>query len=393
MSMKYFVLLSCLAYYATSIETDREDDNIPIVHSEDSTAIAEQVKQDQDQLDAKLREDQFESLLKSWRAIKVGQKIPKEQILSFFGTIKVDSKGHNEVAEFLNILDERGLGEDGMEVVDFNACVLEFMKKMNWYDEFIQEEQQSMCQRRGCHNYGCDKESIHAENPSMCQCSECHYYSSTVLSDNTITALSNAVGKIKVTDMNNGKMTLEELLQILDETQVDSDLEAFCTYLLAKVSADGIEPIISPGEFRKMMDEFNELEKHKIMFKSVDSNGDGKVTVDEVHTYLRSLGGIWDTKNAVKMLESADIDGNKVIDLNEFIKMIHNANICLNCTNEFHEMDLNQDNTLSKDELQDGMDKKFNKVCETQVGKVFDILDGNHDGKITENEFIVSRGI
>ncbi|KAJ7519500.1 hypothetical protein O6H91_20G041800 [Diphasiastrum complanatum] len=57
------------------------------------------------------------------------------------------------------------------------------------------------------------------------------------------------------------------------------------------------------------------------VFKFFDSNGDGKISVSELGSVLRSLGDTPSEKDLQLMVQEVDIDGDGYIDLEEFMKL------------------------------------------------------------------------
>jgi len=66
-----------------------------------------------------------------------------------------------------------------------------------------------------------------------------------------------------------------------------------------------------------------EREEFNDAFKLFDKDGDGTITVDEIHTVFKDLGFKKYSKSDVKkMVEAVDADGNGTIDLDEFITLL-----------------------------------------------------------------------
>merc|ERR1719192_3093799 len=66
-----------------------------------------------------------------------------------------------------------------------------------------------------------------------------------------------------------------------------------------------------------------EREEFRDAFKLFDKDGDGVITVDEIHEVFDSLGFKQYSKSDVKkMVKAVDVDGNGTIDLDEFIGLL-----------------------------------------------------------------------
>jgi len=84
---------------------------------------------------------------------------------------------------------------------------------------------------------------------------------------------------------------------------------------MAQQGDDAKEPevVITDAE----REEFNDA------FKLFDKDGDGSITVTEIHTVFKDLGfKQYQKKDVEKMVESVDKDGNGTIDLDEFIGLL-----------------------------------------------------------------------
>jgi len=75
-----------------------------------------------------------------------------------------------------------------------------------------------------------------------------------------------------------------------------------------------------------------EREEFRDAFKLFDKDGDGVITVDEIHEVFKSLGfKQYSRADVKKMVKAVDVDGNGTIDLDEFIGLLRtkkNRKIC-----------------------------------------------------------------
>jgi len=66
-----------------------------------------------------------------------------------------------------------------------------------------------------------------------------------------------------------------------------------------------------------------EREEFQDAFKLFDKDGDGVITVKEIHTVLQDLGfSTYTEKDVTKMVAAVDADDNGTIDLDEFIALL-----------------------------------------------------------------------
>ncbi|CAM8896916.1 hypothetical protein QQ045_025608 [Rhodiola kirilowii] len=58
------------------------------------------------------------------------------------------------------------------------------------------------------------------------------------------------------------------------------------------------------------------------VFKQFDENGDGKLSPTELHRGMSSIGGELTLEEAKAVIEWSDSDGDKLLDLKEFVKFV-----------------------------------------------------------------------
>jgi len=57
-------------------------------------------------------------------------------------------------------------------------------------------------------------------------------------------------------------------------------------------------------------------------FKKFDSNGRGRMSINDLQRLMNSLGFAIDQEQAEEMVEVADVDNNGTVELNEFLKLM-----------------------------------------------------------------------
>lgn len=126
------------------------------------------------------------------------------------------------------------------------------------------------------------------------------------------------------------------------------------------------------------------------VFKMVDKDGSGFITLIEMMNYLKSnTGQKWSFQEVSQKMMKADLNGDGRISFEEFVKMIHDEN----CTKDrmiesFKEFDLDGDGVVTKEELKEilfKMDESFN---EEDIDGLMKSADKNGDNTINFEEFI-----
>lgn len=69
-----------------------------------------------------------------------------------------------------------------------------------------------------------------------------------------------------------------------------------------------------------------QLESYKDAFGLFDKDGDGVISTWELKSVLRALGQNPTKEELAEMIQEADLDGNGIIDFDEFIKMMIRRN-------------------------------------------------------------------
>ncbi|KAL1208001.1 putative calcium-binding protein CML44 [Cardamine amara subsp. amara] len=135
------------------------------------------------------------------------------------------------------------------------------------------------------------------------------------------------------------------------------------------------------------------------MFKKIDKNQDGLVTLDELHWILERLG--WAEQHTPEELEL--IVGKKSLDLDEFLRFYYDtvSNIIGTKDNNvddsddeaivkaFNVFDVNGDGYISAEELRDVLERLgFEEEAKTwDCGRMIRFHDKNLDGLVDFEEF------
>ena len=132
-------------------------------------------------------------------------------------------------------------------------------------------------------------------------------------------------------------------------------------------------------------------EKNEMLeiFQSLDTNGDGVLSKEEIYEgYKDTLGEVEARKEVNRIMKEADIDDNGTIDYNEFVMAATNRQKLLNKEKldaTFKIFDKDGNGSISKDEI------KSLLCVKTEDRKIIDDImkevDSNGDDEISLNEF------
>ena len=140
-----------------------------------------------------------------------------------------------------------------------------------------------------------------------------------------------------------------------------------------------------------LKEERKDLEKQ---FKEWDKNGDGVLSRDEIIEGYKKTYGFVDEGEIDNMISSIDLDGNGVIDYNEFLTCTMNKEKILNNDNLeicFKAFDSDNSGKISLDEISaifnSGDKEKIDKEELEVFKKIIKDADENGDGEISFKEF------
>ncbi len=131
----------------------------------------------------------------------------------------------------------------------------------------------------------------------------------------------------------------------------------------------------------------NEYEQLKEIFKSIDKNGDGTLSFDEIRKGFEQIYGSTQTKIEMEeLLGEIDVNGDGNISYEEFLSVMISKNKILNEKNLkacFEAFDENKDNKLSAQEIKNALGAKDNEY----VMRLINIIDDNNNAEIDFDEF------
>ncbi|XP_054819385.1 calcium-dependent protein kinase 2-like [Prosopis cineraria] len=128
----------------------------------------------------------------------------------------------------------------------------------------------------------------------------------------------------------------------------------------------------------------------KEMFKNMDTDGSGTITVEELKQGLAKQGTKLSEQEVKQLMEAADADGNGTIDYDEFIT----ATMQMNRMNKeehlytaFQYFDKDNSGYITIEELEQAL-KEFNMHDGRDIKEIISEIDSDHDGRINYEEFV-----
>ena len=105
-----------------------------------------------------------------------------------------------------------------------------------------------------------------------------------------------------------------------------------------------------------------EYKRHKEMFKALDVNHDGTITLAEMEKVLNGKGIECKTEDLIKLIDNADKDKNSSISWNEYLALVI--------------------------KLKQQTQQKIKDKREKDAWQAFEMTDKNKDGVIDYDEFV-----
>ncbi|KAL3696700.1 hypothetical protein R1sor_010776 [Riccia sorocarpa] len=151
---------------------------------------------------------------------------------------------------------------------------------------------------------------------------------------------------------------------------------------------------------RALVDHLLELEKDKLTesFRIIDSNGDGRISEEELGAMWKRLGKKISGKEVRLMIQEADVNGDGVLDLEEFIAFFSELVVNPEIDDPIQQADdirlafdlsaFAHDGLISAVELQILLRKVRGKqVSASDCAAMIRYIDSDGDGLITSSEF------
>lgn len=141
------------------------------------------------------------------------------------------------------------------------------------------------------------------------------------------------------------------------------------------------------------------MEELKKTFTCFDRNCDGSIEADELYAVIKSLGFNITYDDSLKMVEQADLNGNKKIEFDEFINFIlqHEEYLkskysILQCEEDmlnatFKVFDRRKNGFISRCDLKQAMRELGENVTENELDLMMQEADKDKNGRIDFEEF------
>uniref|UniRef100_A0A0E0A3E3 non-specific serine/threonine protein kinase n=1 Tax=Oryza glumipatula TaxID=40148 RepID=A0A0E0A3E3_9ORYZ len=128
----------------------------------------------------------------------------------------------------------------------------------------------------------------------------------------------------------------------------------------------------------------------KEMFKSLDTDNSGTITLEELRAGLPKLGTKISESELRQLMEAADVDGNGSIDYVEFISATMHMNRLEkedHIYKAFEYFDKDHSGFITVDELEEAL-TKYDMGDEATIKEIIAEVDTDHDGRINYQEFV-----
>ncbi|KAF5767819.1 putative protein kinase CAMK-CDPK family [Helianthus annuus] len=128
----------------------------------------------------------------------------------------------------------------------------------------------------------------------------------------------------------------------------------------------------------------------KQMFKGMDSDNSGTITLEELKHGLSKQGTRLSESEVKQLLEAADADGNGTIDYEEFITATMHMNRMDredHLYTAFQYFDKDNSGYITIEELEHAL-REFGMTDDRDIKEVISEVDSDHDGRINYDEFV-----
>jgi calmodulin len=125
-------------------------------------------------------------------------------------------------------------------------------------------------------------------------------------------------------------------------------------------------------------------------FSIVDSNKDGKITIDELSVSMKNLGHNPTQDELQGIFNLIDADHNGTIDFSEFLTLVHMFNNphSEEIDESFKDLDVDGDGYITADELRHVVGKLGEMLTVEEANALIRTADENGDGRISYREFV-----
>lgn len=127
------------------------------------------------------------------------------------------------------------------------------------------------------------------------------------------------------------------------------------------------------------------------IFKSIDADGSGSITAEELRSALQQKGSLLKQEELEGLLALIDQDKSGCIDYEEFIAATlsqHQMEKEENMRAAFLHFDADNSGTISKEELREALKSGYSGTLDQEIESILAEVDKNGDGQIDYNEFV-----
>ncbi|KAK6138246.1 hypothetical protein DH2020_027993 [Rehmannia glutinosa] len=128
----------------------------------------------------------------------------------------------------------------------------------------------------------------------------------------------------------------------------------------------------------------------KEMFKSMDADNSGTITLEELKQGLAEQGTKLSESEVKQLMEAADADGNGTIDYEEFITATMHMNRMdreEHLYTAFQYFDKDNSGYITIEELEQAL-REFGMGDDKDIKEIISEVDADHDGRINYDEFV-----
>merc|ERR1712012_825130 len=194
------------------------------------------------------------------------------------------------------------------------------------------------------------------------------------------------------------RLELRQVMSSFSESEVDTVFALGDMDKSGGIDYQEFITLLVPGASQtitKVSAQFKTVADIKAAFKRLDANNDGQICRDELRAGMRLSDPDMDVVFAL-----GDLDGDVEISLGEFIRVMspltatalarfrNTFTAIEDVVSAFRIIDCNNDGTLSKQELEAGMNSFGKKFSQVEIDSVFALADVNSDGDINYAEFV-----
>ncbi|OIV94187.1 hypothetical protein TanjilG_13804 [Lupinus angustifolius] len=130
-----------------------------------------------------------------------------------------------------------------------------------------------------------------------------------------------------------------------------------------------------------------DAEELKRVFNRFDANGDGKISVTELDTALRSLGSSVSTSEVQCIMEDLDTDHDGFINLSEFAAFCRSDGDVSELRDAFDLYDQDKNGLISATELHLVLNRLGVKCSVEECHSMIKSVDSDGDGNVSFEEF------